>query len=59
ELKLQQAKDLLRTTQYPIKEIASIMNFDDVEYFFMFFKKKLHRTPLEYRNFSQGTMKGT
>jgi AraC-like DNA-binding protein len=54
ELKLQQAKDLLRTTQYSIKEIASMLNFDDVEYFFMFFKKKLNQTPTEYRNFSRG-----
>ena len=54
ELKLQQAKNLLRTTQYSIKEIAFMMNFENSEYFSVFFKKKQHQTPLEYRNFSMG-----
>jgi AraC-like DNA-binding protein len=54
ELKLQYAKELLWTTQHTIKEIAFMLNFDNAEYFSVFFKKKQQQTPLEYRNFSKG-----
>ncbi|MDR0565547.1 MAG: AraC family transcriptional regulator [Prevotellaceae bacterium] len=54
ELKVQYAKELLWTTQHTIKEIASMLSFDNAEYFSVFFKKKQHLTPLEYRNYSKG-----
>ncbi|MDR3367279.1 MAG: AraC family transcriptional regulator [Prevotellaceae bacterium] len=54
ELKLQYAKELLWTTQLTIKEIAFMLNFDNAEYFSVFFKKKQLLTPLEYRSYSKG-----
>ncbi|MDR3187655.1 MAG: AraC family transcriptional regulator [Prevotellaceae bacterium] len=54
ELKLQYAKELLWTTQHTIKEIAFMLNFENAEYFSVFFKKKQRLTPLEYRNYSKG-----
>ncbi|MDR3329399.1 MAG: AraC family transcriptional regulator [Prevotellaceae bacterium] len=55
-LKLQRAKDLLRTTQYAVKEIAFMLNFDNAEYFSVFFKKREQLTPLEYRNSSRASL---
>ena len=52
ELKLNEAKLLLSTTNQPIKEISYGLNFENPDYFSVFFKKRTGLTPLEYRNFT-------
>ena len=50
ELKLNEAKRLLSTTFLSVKEIAYKLNFDNPDYFPVFFKKRTGLTPIEYRN---------
>lgn len=49
DIKLQRAKDLLSTTQLPIKDIAYKLNFETPEYFSAQFKKKIGKKPTEFR----------
>lgn len=51
ELKLNEAKLLLYSTTSPIKEISYNLNFENPDYFPIFFKKRTGKTPSEYRNF--------
>lgn len=51
ELKLNEAKLLLYSTNSPIKEISYNLNFENPDYFPIFFKKRTGKTPSEYRNF--------
>lgn len=53
ELKIQQAKDLLTTTQRSTKEIAYYLTFDDIPYFTKVFKKYTGYTPQSYRKNSE------
>ena len=50
ELKLNEAKRLLSNTAMTVKEIAYNLNFDNPDYFPVFFKKRTGLTPMEYRN---------
>lgn len=50
ELKLNEAKLLLSTTKDSVKAISYNLNFENPEYFSVFFKKRTGITPLEYRN---------
>lgn len=50
ELKLNEAKLLLSTTSQSVKEIAYSLNYENPDYFPVFFKKRTGMTPLEYRN---------
>ncbi len=50
ELKLNEAKLLLSTTSQSVKNISYSLNFENPEYFSVFFKKRTKTTPLEYRN---------
>lgn len=50
ELKMNEAKRLLSTTFLTVKEIAYKLNFDNPDYFPVFFKKRTGLTPVEYRN---------
>ena len=52
ELKLNEAKLILSTTNQPIKEISYSLSFENPEYFHIFFKKRTDQTPGEYRNSS-------
>jgi AraC-like DNA-binding protein len=52
ELKLNEAKLLLSTSNHPVKEISYILNFENPDYFPIFFKKRTGLTPVEYRNFT-------
>lgn len=54
ELKLRKAKQLLLETTYSIKEIALMLNSQNPEHFFLFFKKNTGLTPSEYRLKSKG-----
>ncbi|WP_281225135.1 AraC family transcriptional regulator [Flavobacterium aquiphilum] len=51
ELKLNEAKLLLYSTNLPIKEISYSLQFENPDYFPIFFKKRTGKTPSEYRNF--------
>jgi len=53
ELKLNEAKLLLSTTNLPIKEISYTLNFENSDYFPVFFKKRTGKTPSEYRSFAE------
>ncbi len=48
-IKLQRAKDLLCTTELPIKDIAYRLNFETPEYFSAQFKKKTGKKPSDFR----------
>jgi len=52
ELKLNEAKLLLSTTNQPVKEVSYVLNFENPDYFPIFFKKRTGLTPVEYRNFT-------
>jgi AraC-like DNA-binding protein len=53
ELKLNEAKLLLSTTSLPIKEISYNLNFENPDYFPIFFKNRTGQTPSKYRNFAE------
>jgi len=50
ELKLNEAKFLLSTSIQSVKNISYSLNFENPEYFSVFFKKRTGITPVEYRN---------
>ena len=50
ELKLNESKLLLTTTNLSIKEISFSLNYENSEYFNSFFKNKTGQTPGEYRS---------
>lgn len=50
DLKLQRARDLLRTTDLPVKEISYRLNFDSPDYFSTLFRRKTGRTPSGFRS---------
>lgn len=47
-------KEMITNSSAPIKEIAYSMGFENYEYFFTSFKRLTGRTPLEYRELTQG-----
>jgi len=53
ELKLNEAKLLLSTTSLPIKEISYNLNFENPDYFPVFFKNRTGQTPSKYRDFAE------
>ncbi len=50
QLRINRAKDLLITTQKPIKEIAHNIGIESYDYFSRIFKQKTGYTPSEFRN---------
>lgn len=48
-MKLREAKKVLRTTDLPIREVASLFDFKSVCYFSNFFKTHTGMTPTQYR----------
>ena len=50
ELKLNEAKLLLSTTNQSVKEISYSLNIENPDYFPIFFKNRTGLTPVEYRN---------
>jgi AraC-like DNA-binding protein len=55
QLKIEQAKNQLATSDCPVKEIAYNLNFDSAFYFSKIFKEKTGLKPTEYRSRSQQT----
>lgn len=51
--RLEKAKQLLETTDLPIKDISESLGFYDIAYFYKVFKKSLTITPKEYRETSK------
>jgi AraC-like DNA-binding protein len=49
ELKLNEAKLLLSTSSLSVKEIAYSLNFENPDYFPVFFKKRVGISPIKYR----------
>lgn len=49
DLKLEQARTLLRNTRQRVREISDSLGFCDEHYFSYIFKKKCGKTPREYR----------
>lgn len=50
-LRLHRAKELLRGTDTPIKEISYMLHFENPEYFATLFKKRTGFTPSEFRHY--------
>lgn len=50
ELRLKQAKKLLRTTTMPVSKVAEVVGYHDSFYFCRVFKKQYQLTPTEFRN---------
>lgn len=48
-LRINKAKDLLITSDEPLKEVALRLGFESTDYFFRLFKQKTGFTPSEYR----------
>lgn len=47
--RIDEAKNLLTTTNYPVAEISSIIGFSSQSYFSQIFRKNTQMTPLQYR----------
>ena len=58
ELRIQKAKELLRSTTQSIAEISFNLNFTSTEYFFTAFKRYTSMTPIQYRKLSQSAIGG-
>ena len=54
-VKMDRTKDLLVTSDLPIRDVASQMGFDNYEYFFTVFKRLTGLTPADYRALIRGT----
>jgi len=52
DLKLNEAKLLLSKTSMSIKDISCSLNFENPNYFFIFFKKRTGQSPKEYKHFT-------
>lgn len=53
EIRIQKAKDLLRSTRMNVSEIAKKVGFWDERHFSRLFKRELGKTPIEFRNNEQ------
>jgi len=49
-IRVEEAKKLLADPKYKIYEIAEVVGFSDVTYFYRLFKKLTGMTPMEYKN---------
>ncbi|MGG1550547.1 response regulator transcription factor [Paenibacillus ferrarius] len=49
EVRMQRSKQLLRTTDHKVQEIAALVGIDSAAYFTRLFKKEMGVTPQEYR----------
>lgn len=54
DLRFSKAKEALTNTTLSVREVASLMGFENYEYFFTAFRKMSGMTPSEYRAVTQG-----
>lgn len=54
EVRINHIKELLTNTTLPLKEIADQCGLEHYDYFFTLFRRITDRTPIEYRNVTQG-----
>lgn len=59
QYRFQKAKDLMSHTHLNIRQIASLVGFDDQLYFSRLFKKYEHLSPIEYRKMASMTDSAT
>lgn len=52
-LRMKAACQLLEQGQLPIKSISASLGYDDIGYFYRYFKKIMKTTPLQYRKRKQ------
>ena len=52
EVKLKNAKELLQSTNWPVRSVADYLGYDDCGYFIKIFKKQNGVTPAQFRRFS-------
>mgnify|MGYP001297358518 CR=1 FL=1 len=50
ELKMEKAKEILRSSAMPVQDIAFLVGYKETKYFFKVFKKHVGMTPSEYRS---------
>ena len=50
KLKIEEAKKLIRESQYTMAQISEMLHFSDPRYFSLMFKKITHKTPTAYRD---------
>jgi AraC-like DNA-binding protein len=48
-VKLNRAKELLKSSEMPISEIAKSCGWESESYFYRFFRGRTGKTPLQYR----------
>ena len=53
-LKMKSAKNMIFSTNLPVKEICYRLGYSSPEYFTNQFRKHVGKTPMEYRRFTQG-----
>ena len=56
EVRINMAKEMLTNTSKSIKEIAFELGYENKDYFFTVFKKTTGMTPINYRQYTQGTL---
>ncbi|MEN6595955.1 MAG: AraC family transcriptional regulator [Clostridiaceae bacterium] len=52
-VKMDYAQSFLRTTNFPVREIASRLGYDSISHFCRVFKERFGQTPKEYRSSAQ------
>ena len=50
EMKIEEAKKLIRETSHSMAKISDILGFSDPRYFNLLFKETVHMTPRQYKN---------
>ena len=55
ELKIQQARYYLSSTDLPVSQIASLLGFQDISGFYTMFRKHMHMTPNAFREANADT----
>lgn len=53
-MQVQRARELLSTTDFPLKQVARLAGFAHVETMYRVFEKATHQTPTEYRRATSG-----
>lgn len=55
ERRIQEAKNLLETTNYSVSKVGEVSGFSSQSYFSQIFKKEVHMSPIQYRKLMEKT----